>query len=203
MPRFPLTTGAFWDNLWCVVQFALPGVGVADLVIERRKPHACRPPLRRGDGHGSRHHLPSSRQLSLLDWRPRLPALVVKPQAPTNYRQCLAMGLGTSRPCPWYRCRHHLGIDVNAHGEVWILIPPDELEGRETCALAAIGADEDGEGGRSRSPNETAEVTGLSLGTVEWVQRQGLAALRAALGSIRDKARGVTVDIDGMRDCRS
>jgi hypothetical protein len=112
------------------------------------------------------------------------------------------MGLGVSRPCSWYRCRHHLGIDVDASGEIRILIPPDEMEGRETCVLAAVGEILGDECGRCSSPQKTADALGLSLGTVEWVQRQGLAAVRAALGSIRDDARGVTVDIDGMRDCR-
>jgi hypothetical protein len=39
------------------------------------------------------------------------------------------------RPCPWYGCRHHLGLQVMTDHTVRVHIDPEEDTDRDTCAL--------------------------------------------------------------------
>jgi hypothetical protein len=115
--------------------------------------------------------------------------------APKRYAQCLALKLGISRPCWWYRCRFHLGLNVRPDGSLVLLIPPDEIaDAPETCALAAAR--------RERSPEETADILHVSIGLIEYVQRHSWANARAALDRVRDVGRGVAMDISGLPDAR-
>lgn len=116
-------------------------------------------------------------------------------EMPTTYGACQALGLGTDRPCPYYRCRRHLGIDVAPDGELRILIPPDELAAApDTCAYAAAR--------REHTPDEIAKVIGLSLGGFELVQRHAWAKIRTQCDRVVDTVRGVEMDVDGLLDCR-
>lgn len=116
-------------------------------------------------------------------------------EMPSTYGACQALGLGTDRPCPYYRCRRHLGLDVAPDGELRILIPPDELAAApDTCAYAAAR--------REHTPDEIAKVIGLSLGGFELVQRHAWSKIRTQCDRVVDTVRGVEMDVDGMLDCR-
>ena len=42
----------------------------------------------------------------------------------------------TNRPCPWISCRHHLYLDIDRRGDIFIRYPHLEWsELRETCSL--------------------------------------------------------------------
>ena len=54
-------------------------------------------------------------------------------ERPTTRADCI----DAPRPCPWYSCRHHLGLDVLPDGGLQY-IDPEELEDMpHTCALDA------------------------------------------------------------------
>lgn len=60
------------------------------------------------------------------------PAPPDDPPRPRTRGDCV----GGPRPCPWYGCRHHLGLEVGAGGAVRLAIDPDDLDtAPETCSL--------------------------------------------------------------------
>jgi hypothetical protein len=112
---------------------------------------------------------------------------------PTSYRQCLALGLGTEIPCPWYSCRCHLGLDVSGSGAVTTVIAPDDIdEAKDTCLYAAAR--------RSWAPQEIADALGFSLSLEELVQRHALLKVLGPLN--RTRANGCEMDVDGVPDLR-
>jgi hypothetical protein len=85
------------------------------------------------------------------------------------------------RPCPWYGCRHHLGLHQSAGGELRVR----ELEDlAETCVLDLVDANPDG------MPLE-AIAAAIGLGSVEAVRTIETKALSKIPGrspGLRDHA---------------
>ncbi len=45
------------------------------------------------------------------------------------------------RPCPWFSCRHHLGLNVHPpSGRLTQHLDPEALDGKETCSLDVVDA---------------------------------------------------------------
>lgn len=66
------------------------------------------------------------------------------------------------RPCPWYSCRYHLGLDVDSRGRLYVHVDPDDLdESVATCALDAA----------DRGPH-TLEQVGTVIGRTRERARQ-------------------------------
>lgn len=115
---------------------------------------------------------------------------------PRHYSECLARGLGTSHPCPYYSCAAHLGLYVLDDGAVRVLIPPDEIDSeKHTCMYEA--------GGHEWHPVDIAKQLRVSLGLVELIQRHGVAKTGGMLARVKDSNRGCELDVDGLSDCRS
>jgi len=116
-------------------------------------------------------------------------------EMPCTWGECQTRGLGTTEPCPFYRCRHHLGLNISPDGEMRILIQPDQLEeAEETCSLVAAR--------HARISDDVAVKIGLSLGGFELVQRHACAKANAAMARVRDVTRGAELDVNGIPDCR-
>lgn len=56
---------------------------------------------------------------------------------PRTRADCLPGGVNAARPCPYYGCRHHLGLEVNRDtGHLRVAIYPEDLGSvPETCSL--------------------------------------------------------------------
>lgn len=90
-----------------------------------------------------------------------------------------------SRPCPWYSCRYHLGIDVTPAGSVIVRIPVEMLDRvPHTCALdvAAEGPHSLAEIGRLTGRLRTDGTwSPLAAERVRNVEDEGLLSLRVML----------------------
>lgn len=79
------------------------------------------------------------------------------------------------RPCPWYGCRHHLGLEVNRDtGHLRVVLDPEQIElAPETCSLDVADRAAQGE-------EVTLEEVGRLLGGVtrERVRQVEAQALR-------------------------
>lgn len=104
---------------------------------------------------------------------------------PRNYRECVAEGIGTRLPCPWFGCRYHLGLDDGAadgrkmdHIQVKLRIDPEDIENHETCAMSLANRNE----GNGLQVAEVAEFMNLSPGSIEAIERQAKWKLSKILG---------------------
>lgn len=77
------------------------------------------------------------------------------------------------RPCPWARCRYHLGVEVrlfrpgnNATAYATVREVPNWDDGRPTCCLDVV-ADE-----REYSQGETAKLLSISQQYVDRVEKR-------------------------------
>ena len=93
---------------------------------------------------------------------------------PTNRSQCK----GGQRPCPWVSCRHHLAIEVNAHGSL-VLVQPDVdvWDLRETCSLDV--ADRGG-----RTLEEVGRDINLTRERVRQIEAQAIMFVRVHLADL-------------------
>ena len=76
------------------------------------------------------------------------------------------------RPCPWWSCRFHLGIDTNGAGGI-----TRTPLGGDTCALDVADR------GKSLPVADVATLTGLSRIRVRQIEATALAKLAAALNA--------------------
>lgn len=97
----------------------------------------------------------------------------VQLQRPKTPGQCAERGLGTTAPCIYVSCRHHLYLDVNPEtGTIKLNFPdkePWELE--ETCVLAVASRD-------GITLEETGSLMNLTRERVRQVETRGLEKLR-------------------------
>ena len=60
------------------------------------------------------------------------------PTRPATRGECLTGGWNQERPCPFVSCRHHLLLDVNHKGSLWLNAPIETLYDAscgDTCSL--------------------------------------------------------------------
>jgi hypothetical protein len=98
---------------------------------------------------------------------------------PTSDVECVRLGLGEARPCPWYGCRYHLLRDGSVL--VWPTIDP---AAHETCALVVARH-------RPRQPEEIARLLNCSVKLVEATYRSAVRKLRAMLETDEDPNRPI------------
>lgn len=83
--------------------------------------------------------MPRRHRLPILSPDSSHPTLTDSEEAlrPRTRGDCLAGGRNEARPCPWYGCRHHLGLDLDPRsGRLELHADPEALDGlRDTCAL--------------------------------------------------------------------
>jgi hypothetical protein len=86
------------------------------------------------------------------------------------------------RPCPWFSCRHHLGLDLaglNGNPRLtWPELDIDELP--ETCALDVADRDE-------HNLAQIARLLNLSRERVRQIEEAGLQHLNQALQRLNQK----------------
>ena len=130
----------------------------------------------------------------LRHWRPSVPndrpldaserAVVhVVARMPATDLECSAAGLGTTTPCPFVRCRHHLSIEVTRAGSLRVLFPhwQDAVPARvPTCSLAEARRG-------PRSVAVVAEKCGMSQRMVMEVENAAWAKIRKAMDDGRRK----------------
>lgn len=78
------------------------------------------------------------------------------------------------RPCPWYGCRHHLGLDTDSRGQIFVVVPEDRLVAHDgpTCALDV--AEETG----GLTLQEVGDIVGVTRERVRQIQCRALEKLR-------------------------
>lgn len=91
-------------------------------------------------------------------------------ERPTTRADCV----DAPRPCPWYSCRHHVGLEVAQDGGIQY-VPPEQLEELPySCALDA--AERDG-----MTLEEVGDVFGVSRERIRQVESMALVrALKPA-----------------------
>jgi len=104
---------------------------------------------------------------------------LLRQHRPTSDLECIRLGLGEWRPCPWYGCRYHLGRDGGVL--VWRTIDP---AAHESCALVVARH-------RARQPREIAALLNCSVQLVEATYRSAARKLRAALETDREVNRPI------------
>lgn len=95
------------------------------------------------------------------------------PPMPNTDEECQATGLGWTKPCPHFRCRYHLGIDVK--GE-YVTVYRDGVDLDQHPATCSLAVARHGE----RTETQIAAITGISLRTIERDMASAMAKLRAA-----------------------
>lgn len=101
--------------------------------------------------------------------------------APEHWRpQTRGDCLNMPRPCPFYGCRHHLGLDVTYAGSIRMPFGNDLDAMKETCSLDV--ADRGG-----HNYDAVGRLTNYNKERVRQVLTQASDALRAALGTDTDK----------------
>lgn len=95
-------------------------------------------------------------------------------QRPVIRRDCLPGGCNEERPCPWYSCKHHLGIDVNEdNGSIKVrdvddLVHSCELDVAEIGGKPGSGK---GEGITFEEIGEILDITRTRAQQIEAVAR--------------------------------
>ena len=151
------------------IQLSFRAIPVPVLIIARRQP--MRTP---GAIHRRRRRI--GRDIRQLGWW-AIDDDFAGYHRPRNLLECLAEGIGTRLPCPWYSCRYHLGLD-DGSGVLKLRIDPDDLENHETCAMAVANRYEE----RGLQVGEVAELMNLSEGSIEAVERVAKWKLSTMLG---------------------
>jgi len=111
----------------------------------------------------------------------QLPAEMLTERMPATFGECQSRGLGDKRPCPWYGCRHHLGLDERA-GKLTLAFPHLEPSRHETCSLVVAQH-------KPRTMEDIARILNCSLAYVEKTMRSASAKFREALGDEVDMER--------------
>lgn len=101
---------------------------------------------------------------------------------PKKRRDCV----NGPRPCPWYSCRHHLGIDVSpSTGRITMHIDPDELD--ESCHTCALDIADQG----GMILEDLGAILGISRERTRQIEERGLARVAARLPVDRQPRRSV------------
>jgi hypothetical protein len=95
------------------------------------------------------------------------------PRMPESPDECQVTGLGWTKPCPHFRCRHHLGCDVLGK---FVTVYREGVELEQYPATCSLAVARHGE----RTEPQIAAITGISLRTIERDMASALAKLRAA-----------------------
>lgn len=164
------------------IQLAFRSVpGAVDVEVHAHHRIACRLTVRR-----LRTDSVSWRQLGFWDRRQaagapvplvelNLPHQGPVERMPTTFGECQSNGYGDKRPCPWYGCRHHLGIDERA-GKLTLAFPHLEPSRHHTCSIVAAR--------KPRTMEEIARLLNCSLAYVEKTMRSAAKKCRAAMDDV-------------------
>lgn len=82
---------------------------------------------------------------------------------------CSPGGINEHRPCPWYGCKYHLGLDINDDTGSLMVRDLDEMS--HTCVLDVAEA-----GGITLE--EIGEITNLTRERIRQLEVRGLLALK-------------------------
>lgn len=92
---------------------------------------------------------------------------------PRNRSDCR----GGQRPCPWYGCRHHLGLDVSPSGSMKLSTVPLE-QMADTCSLDVADRVDAGD----VALDQVAEMLGVSTERARQIEWNAMGRLRAVDG---------------------
>jgi hypothetical protein len=147
----------------------------ADQVLAVRETHHRQPAIR-ASKRLRRYELAFKRE---LDEGAPLPPM------PASDAACAAMGLGTTVPCPYVRCRDNLCVEVTRLGSLRVIYPwwePGVRTDGPTCAVA-----------EARKGEHTAAQIGARLGIgvnrVGQVEATAMAKLAARFGMTAEQLR--------------
>lgn len=109
-----------------------------------------------------------------------------QPQRPRTRGDCV----GGPRPCGFYSCRHHLGLEVGAGGAVRLSLDPDDLDtAPETCSLDI--ADRAAQGDEVTLDEVGQLLGGLTRERVRQIESSGLRKLQRKPGRELAKYRSM------------
>lgn len=99
---------------------------------------------------------------------------------PKTRRDCLPGGSNEMRPCPWYGCKYHLGLDINDNGSMAVR-NIDEMV--HTCDLdvAEIGGTPGSGKGTGITLEEAGEIMSLTRERMRQIEFRGLIELKPIL----------------------
>lgn len=95
---------------------------------------------------------------------------------PSNYSECLSLGLGLTQPCPYRECRYHLveGKRQRTYSGQLCRSTREADDGLETCALAVAQ-----DGGLTGA--EVGAMLGISRQRAEQIEATALLKIRKRL----------------------
>lgn len=99
---------------------------------------------------------------------------------PRKRADCLPGGHNEMRPCPWYGCKYHLGLDINEDTSSMAVRDLDDMV--HTCDLdvAEIGGVPGSGKGAGISLEECGEIMDLTRERVRQLETRGLVELKLA-----------------------
>lgn len=115
---------------------------------------------------------------------------------PKTRADCLPGGCNSARPCPWYGCRYHNGLDINEDTGAMTYRDVDELV--HSCALdvAEIGGEVGSGNGTGIALEELGDIMGV---TKERARQVELIAVRHLAPVL--KAKGLAPVMRGDNQC--
>lgn len=114
-------------------------------------------------------------------------------QRPKTRRDCLPGGINEERPCPWYGCRAHLGLEINEDTGTLKTRNVDDMV--HTCDLdvAEIGGEPGSGKGTGITLDEVGEIMDLTREAMRASEFRGLVKLKPIL-----MARGLAPEHYGV-----
>lgn len=102
-------------------------------------------------------------------------------QRPRTRRDCLPGGMNEMRPCPWYGCKYHLGLNINEDTGSMSVRNLDDMV--HTCDLdvAEIGGDPGSGRGTGITLEEAGEIMELTRERMRQIEFRGLITLKPVL----------------------
>lgn len=97
---------------------------------------------------------------------------------PRKRADCLSGGINAQRPCPWYGCKYHLGLDINDETGSMSVRPLDAMV--HTCDLdvAEIGGVPGSGQGAGISLEEAGEIMDLTRERMRQIEVRGLIKVK-------------------------
>lgn len=111
---------------------------------------------------------------------------------PRTRADCLPGGFNSARPCPFYGCRHHNGLDINEDTGSMTARDIDELVHSCSLDVAEVGGEPGSGRGSGIALEELGEIMGVTkerARQVEWQASKHLAPVLAAKGLSPERMR--------------